>query len=269
MRPHVGAVVRDVDGHVADEADAAAPRLLAQTRPLPVEEELDPGVEVPLARELAGGLRERLGLARGERRRPVDPAGESEPLRERREERPVVEPGGLLGRGPERVERARDLRRRRRLEPLEGLAQPAPLPPRRGRGVQATLGEGRRRGERVLRQQPLLDEPLRRDEQRLAREGRARRRREIRRGRPERAGGTARASRRPPRPTRGIGPPRGPGRRCRNRREATSDGGGTRPAAARSRGDQARESRSCAAPAARSRSGALSRSSTLRSAAGT
>src|SRR5688500_14426117 len=62
MRPGVGGIGGDKDGHVADKADAAAVGIGAQLLPLMEEEELAEFVHIDLAREVVSGLFDGRGI---------------------------------------------------------------------------------------------------------------------------------------------------------------------------------------------------------------
>src|SRR5206468_7664776 len=90
----VGAVVGDKDRYVADDRDADLICSGAQKMPLLEEQELAKDVEIYFAFELLPGLRECLGVAVPQGRRPIDPVALG--FAERGEDREIVQPC-LLG----------------------------------------------------------------------------------------------------------------------------------------------------------------------------
>src|SRR5664279_1649065 len=105
VRPDVGAVPRDVDGHVPEDRDAARVRGGLDPLPLPEEEELSVGVEGDLLFELGPRRAEGSLLATREGWIPLDPGPRLVLLAKGGEKRPIREPCGLR-RG---VREARDL----------------------------------------------------------------------------------------------------------------------------------------------------------------
>ena len=218
MRPHVGAVVRDEDRHVAHDADAALARRGAQRRPLLEEHEL---LELRLAhagRELAAGPLEGRGVALDERAVPRVPRRPAVRALEGGEEREVAEPPGVpphelvpgsAGRGVGLL-----LERRGRLREQRVAVLLHPLEVHR---VRREGGAGRQlRGV----EQPLLGEPIERDEQRVARERREGLNRASRRSPSARAAAPATGSGPSPAGSPGTRSPRPRGRRSRTARAA-------------------------------------------------
>ena len=186
LRPDVGAVERDVDREVAHDRDPACVRGALDPLPLPVKEELRERVVRDLLRVGRAGRGERAVVPRRERRLPLRPRGAAVCLAQRGEEGPVGEPGGVRRGGREARDGVRDARADR-ARVREGRAQDARLERAHGFEVHAVLRKVRRSLEGGGREQPLLEEPLGRDEKRVAGErGESRVRRVVGAGRDER-----------------------------------------------------------------------------------
>src|ERR1700690_2957082 len=169
MRPDVGAVMRDVDGNVAHEADAAILTVRLEAIPLPKEFELPifEGLDFrskPL-RPLAHSLR----IAAVKRGVPGSENDSMVRVFNGHKERVVVEPGSGI--------RAKALEGRAigmgciRKKDLRGTAQDGHLVGNDRAKVNGVFREGGNAGEIGRLQQPLLREPFGADEQRIAGEG--------------------------------------------------------------------------------------------------
>jgi hypothetical protein len=164
--PHVGAVVGDEDRDVADDADAALVCVAAQSRPLAEERHLTELVFEDGARELRPRRRQRVRVAGDQLRGPGAPRRELVLLLERHEEREVLEPGPL--RGAEGAEVGLERRARTRGETLGG-AREQRLPVRDHRAVvDVVVGERRVVTQLVCGEEPVLDEQIEADQQRIA-----------------------------------------------------------------------------------------------------
>src|SRR5262249_49483936 len=88
-RPHVRAVVRDVDRHVANDRDASAVSLVSDASPLSKKKKLEESLKGDFAAHLDTGFSDRAGIAPGETRRPGAPASRASSF-ERRKESPIA-----------------------------------------------------------------------------------------------------------------------------------------------------------------------------------
>ena len=228
MRPDVGAVVRDVDRHVADDGDPPLVRRSPEPFPLAEEEELDVGLVADLVVELDPRGRQSVGVAMRQIHVPVEPGSIARARLERGVEGPVRQPIHLLRRAQKGFERVPKPRHGMVAELSPRLAQQAVLP----LGHRAKVdGVGSKVGpplENGFGNQPIARQHLRREQQGVARE---RRRRRVWRAasprRPEREHlpqGLARRGR-PIQETVGLGA-RCP--RCQRAREERSGAGGCR-----------------------------------------
>src|SRR3954454_5684566 len=96
MRPHVGAVVADEDGDVADDLDAALRGSRPDRVPLLSKEKLDDAMELQLFCELVMRFLDRIRLACSELARPRIPSRTVEALTKASEEHEVLEPPVVL-----------------------------------------------------------------------------------------------------------------------------------------------------------------------------
>ncbi len=165
MSPHVGAVVRDEDGDVADDGDPALVRLSAQLAPLLKEDELTEDVKIYLLGEYFPSGRKSLGLAIAQLAWPLRPITFVVVL-QRRKESEIVEPG--------RLGRAELIELLAGWAPtaLKGRLQDLALQRQQLAEVDVVSGQAGQLGEIVLGEQAVIDERLRRDQQRIPGEGR-------------------------------------------------------------------------------------------------
>ncbi len=166
VRPHVGAVARDEDRDVTQDADAASRGVAVQCLPLAEDDELHPFLRVDRPREADVPAGDGLGPAPGDVGLPVGPWRAAVRVLERHEERIVVEPGAV--RGAERLEGGGEWFMPR--QALDGAAEQRQLPRNDGVEVDVVVGEGRRVGEVGGRQQPVGDERVGAGEERARRE---------------------------------------------------------------------------------------------------
>ncbi len=159
-RPHVRAVVRDVDRDVAHDGDAALARHAPHALPLAKEEELDVALVVHLLAECRVGRREGIGVAEGEVGPPLRPRPAGKVRFQRREAAPVFEPGGLPGCLPEFRQGVALCRDREVPELLPGEAQDVLLPIAHRREVHADARKLRRVLQRLGLEEPVLHQPL-------------------------------------------------------------------------------------------------------------
>src|SRR6185503_15083532 len=148
-RPHVGAVVRDVDRRIAEEPDAARTRLPPQSLPLSLEEELEELLVGDFLADLALDASEGSGIAIAKARVPGGPRGAAMEELERGESRPVAEPrrSSLVAEGVHVVAHPR---RRGGLESFPGAAPHGVLPPAHRVEIDRVLAERGRGAEHHL-----------------------------------------------------------------------------------------------------------------------
>ena len=96
MRPHVGAVERDIDGNVSDDLDAEPVGVGFERPPLLEELELAELPEVDFLRELPRAAREGLRLPHADVLRPPEPLVPAEVHLDRHIEAVVLQPDGVF-----------------------------------------------------------------------------------------------------------------------------------------------------------------------------
>ena len=178
--PHVGAVVRDEDGDVADDGDPALAGLGSKRAPLVEEHELTEDVKVDLLGQLQMCARQGVRVAVAQLGGPLGPIA-TVVILERREEREIVEPT-RLGR-PKLIELLAALRSLT----LKSSVQHLTLERQQLTVVVTVGGQAGQVREVVQGEQAPIDQGLRRDQQRVS--GKRRRagiRRVAEAGRPER-----------------------------------------------------------------------------------
>ena len=94
VSPNVGAIVRDIDGDIAEDFDAPRVGVLLEGCPLSIEFVLEVATEFDVVDKLFAPCFQGVGVAFGDRLGPAVPAEIAEVLIERREEGIVVEPSG-------------------------------------------------------------------------------------------------------------------------------------------------------------------------------
>ena len=94
--PDLHGVVGDIDGHVADDGDAAFPGMVPEGVPLAGEDILDEALEADLITQLVAGVPDRVGVPELEAVLPVEPALAGM-LLQSHEEGEVGQPAAVLG----------------------------------------------------------------------------------------------------------------------------------------------------------------------------
>src|SRR5262245_14858812 len=123
MRPDIGAIVRDEDGHVAEELDAMSVAFGLQVLPLTEELVLEEGMKLDSRRELFPPTSHGCRLTKCDVAFPVGPRRTAVGLSKRHEQRIIVEPFRLtLAKGREFVALGLG---GRALKRLEGFPQSA------------------------------------------------------------------------------------------------------------------------------------------------
>ena len=92
MRPNIGAIVRDEDGHVTEELDVMVVAFGLQVLPLAEELVLQEGVKFDARRELLPPSRHSCRLASHDGAFPLDPRHAAMGLFQRHEQRIIIEP---------------------------------------------------------------------------------------------------------------------------------------------------------------------------------